>query len=298
MVKTEFEVFLEKEIEKGKGVYFPATAGFLRRAFIKHLPCGTLHPNPQDEFCSPEIGPNYEIISRYEQDFRILKESQGYEYLKSAVCEPIEVERIHPDGYMILNGHHRWAAALRTDMKKLRVRIVDLTQEKDIRKMLSASRSDRRVTLDLDEVVFRPETDPFLEKPLRFPIRRIYKERLRRGIPGLFYLLNRLGYDIWVYTANNLSLDYLRYYFKHYHTHVDGIITGAARKMEDGSRLQEELSKAINAKYAVTVHVDNSTVVRTVRDGSTFDEFPLTDGGDGWVREVVKVFEEMQKNEQ
>ena len=229
MVKTEFEVFLEKEIEKGKGVYFPATAGFLRRAFIKHLPCGALHPNPQDEFCSPEIGPNYEIISRYEQDFRILKDSQGYEYLKSAVCEPIEVERIHPDGYMILNGHHRWAAALRTGMKKL---------------------------------------------------------------------LNRLGYDIWVYTANNLSLDYLRYYFKHYHTHVDGIITGAARKMEDGSRLQEELSKAINAKYAVTVHVDNSTVVRTVRDRSTFDEFPLTDGGDGWVQEVVKVFEEMQKNEQ
>ena len=91
MVKTEFEIFLEKEIEKGKGVYFPATAGFLRRAFIKRLPCGALHPNPQDEFCSPEVGPNYEIISRYEQDFRILKDNQGYEYLKSAVCEPIEV---------------------------------------------------------------------------------------------------------------------------------------------------------------------------------------------------------------
>ena len=294
MVKTEFEIFLEKEIEKGKGVYFPAAAGFLRRAFIKRLPCGTLHPNPQDEFCSPEVGPNYEIISRYEQDFRILKDNQGYEYLKSAVCEPIEVERIHPDGYMILNGHHRWAAALRTGMKKLRVRIVDLTQEKDIRKMLSTSRSDRRVTMDLDEVIFRPETDPFLEKPLRFPLRRIYKQRLRRGIPGLFYLLNRLGYDIWVYTANNLSLDYLRYYFNHYHTHVDGIITGAARKMEDGYRLQEELSKAINEKYAITVHLDNSSVVRTVRGGSSIDEFSLTDGGEGWAREVAKVFEEMQ----
>ena len=28
MVKTEFEVFLEKEIEKGKGVYFPSHRWF------------------------------------------------------------------------------------------------------------------------------------------------------------------------------------------------------------------------------------------------------------------------------
>ena len=28
--------------------------------------------------------------------------------------DPIVVEKVHPDGYMILNGHHRWAASMGT----------------------------------------------------------------------------------------------------------------------------------------------------------------------------------------
>ena len=68
----------------------------------------------------------------------------------------------------------------------------------------------------------------------------------------------------------------------------------ARRRIRECYRLQEELSKAINDKYAITVHLDNSSVVRTVRGGSSFDEFSLTDGGEGWAREVAKVFEEMQ----
>ena len=28
--------------------------------------------------------------------------------------EPLIVEKVHPEGYMLLNGHHRWAAALKT----------------------------------------------------------------------------------------------------------------------------------------------------------------------------------------
>ena len=85
----------------------------------------------------------------------------------SGAKEPVMVEKTRPDGYMILNGHHRWAAAYRVGLRKLKIKIVDLTTQRDIRKMLENATSDKRVTLDLDEVVFRPATDPYLEQSLR-----------------------------------------------------------------------------------------------------------------------------------
>ena len=45
------------------------------------------------------------------------------------VNEPIPVEKMYPEGYMILNGHHRWAAALRLGQPEIPVKIVNLTHE-------------------------------------------------------------------------------------------------------------------------------------------------------------------------
>ena len=39
--------------------------------------------------------------------------------------EPVIVHKMKPDGYMILNGHHRWAAALKTGLSKLRIEITN-----------------------------------------------------------------------------------------------------------------------------------------------------------------------------
>ena len=38
MAKTEFQTFLEQEVNKVKGVYYPVKAGFLRRLLIKEYP--------------------------------------------------------------------------------------------------------------------------------------------------------------------------------------------------------------------------------------------------------------------
>ncbi len=290
--RTMLESFLAEEIQKSKGISYPVKAGFLRRVFIRSLPCSKLHPNPGDEFCDPNIGPNYEIISRYKKDFGILRKGQDFPLQNSSVCEPIIVEKISPEGYMILNGHHRWAAARSVGAKKLRVRIVDLTLESDIRKMLNSSGFDRKVTLDLDEVVFRPETDPFLEKPLPFPLKRIYRERLRLGIPALFHMLNNRGYDIWVYTAGNISMEYLRHYFRHYRIHVTGIVTGTARKTPDGDNTRETLRKAFDSKYTSTVHISEDAVVRTFRGSKDYDEIRLNGSSETWSKDVMNAFEE------
>ena len=294
--KTAFQIFLEEEVNKVKGIYYPVSAGFFRRAFIRKAACSRLHPNPGDEFCLPEVGPNYSIIAGYEKDYRIIRDDpSAVRFLNSGIREPLVIEKTSPDGYMILNGHHRWAAALRVGIKRLPVHIVDLTRETDIRKMLDASRSDRRVTLDLDEAVFRAADDPCLEKALPFPLNRIYRERLRLGIPALFHALRSLGYDIWVYTAGYYSLDYLKLYFLHYHVPVTGIVTGTARKAAAGAGTAKELEKLVAGKYASTIHIDNEMILRTTSGSQDFDEFRLSGSSETWSREVLDALEEMNK---
>ena len=317
MAITDFSAFLAEEISKVKGIAYPVKAGFLRRVFIRRAACSKLHPNPNDEFCSREIGPNYEIMSRYMSEYRrVLTGSLDPVFINTAArrsCEAdwggsdeknsegsslgerILVERIHPDGYMILNGHHRWGAACRIGLDTLPIRIVDLTQESDFRKMLASSASERRVSLDLDEVIFRPADDPYLEKPLRFPLNRIYRERLRLGIPALFHMLNSDNYDIWVYTAGYYSLDYLRYCFKHYSIRVTGIVTGMARKAPSGTDTRKEMEALLNSKYKTAVHIDNDTVIRTDPASASFDEYRLSGDGSAWSREVMKIFEDWKK---
>ena len=295
MEDKQFESYLAEEVKRIRGIYYPTKAGFLRQTFVKAVPCNQLHPNPNDEFCFPEIGPNYGLISSYTKDYQKAgNDLAQLPYLDSAAAEPIFVEKTRPDGYMILNGHHRWAAALRVGMKKIPVKIVDLTQKNDIRKMLHATTSHRRVTLDLDEVIFRSADHPFLERQLPFPLQRFYQERLRLGIPALFNMMNRQGYDIWIYTAQYYSLEYLQRYFKHYHAYVTGIVTGTARKGPEGTDTRAELEKLCSSKYESTVHVDNETVILTRHGIQDYEEYPLSNDSEHWSRNVMDVFDRIK----
>ena len=158
--QTEFQQFLDSEVSKYKGVYIPVKAGVLRRLLVKKLPLYKLHPNPDDEFCFPEIGPNYQIITNYEEEMRRFDtDRQGAAvYGGSSAFEPLYVEKIRPDGYMILNGHHRWAAAVRMGLRKVPIKIVNLTQQMDVERMLRNATHDKRVAMDLDEVLILPVT--------------------------------------------------------------------------------------------------------------------------------------------
>ena len=116
----ELRQFIEDEVQKYNGIYMPINAGFLRRHLIRRLPLSRLHPNPNDEFCSRDVRPNEGIIARY---VRAYKEGRlatdpkdfvpGGSFEGDSAMDPLVVQRIHPNGYMILNGHHRWAAAHR-----------------------------------------------------------------------------------------------------------------------------------------------------------------------------------------
>jgi len=289
--KGEFDLFLEKEVGRIRGNYSPVRSSFLRRKFTKFLKCSVLHPNPGDEFCDPEIGPNYGIVSKYVQTIGYGKK-QGEDRFFD---EPVTVERITPDGYLLLNGHHRWAAAIKAGLPKIRVEIINLTQQKDIYEMLRRSKSNRRVVLDLDEVVFREAFGELTEKPLRFSFGRIINEPMRLGIPALFNDLNRRGYDIWVYTARYFSYESLQHYFRRHHTHVSGVVTGMKRKSGALAAVREQIEKKMSEQYEYTLHIDNDYVVRIDKKAKTYGEHRIEAPGIRWAGRVKEIVDEIEK---
>ena len=287
--KTQFEQYLAGEVSRYKGVAVPVRSGLLRRALVRHLPVKKIHPNPEDEFCSPEVGPGYSIISGYEQEIIRARRYMEREKIK----EPLTVERIRPDGYMLINGHHRWAAALLMGETRVPVRVVNLTTEMDIRLMLKNSRHERRAALDLDEVVFCGAEDAPAEKALGFPFGRIYRDRLARGIPALFRYLNTHGYDIWVYTSGLYSMEHIRQLFRLYHLRVHGIVTGTGRKKNTDAAVRKRIEAEIAAAYPETLHIDRRTVLRMDSGTGEYSEYGLTGDPETWSQEVMKILGEL-----
>ena len=282
---TDFEKYLAQRLEEDRGVLVPVKASLFELMFVKKTDCRKLHPNPEDEFCDPNIGPNDEIIGKYTEMIRINGNFGG---------KPLIVQKVNPDGYMILNGHHRWAAALRTGLNPVLISIVNVTQDKDIERMIQNSKNDKRVTLDLDEVAFCKDDGMPAEKPLRFPYNKMYKERIRQGIPALLLFLGRQGYDIWVYTAEYYSIEYLRGYFKQYSVKVDGIVTGTAKKRGESP----QMAKLLANQYVETLHIDNDMILRTWQDSRDFEEYPIEAEPSAWSRRVMEIVKRIRRGEE
>ena len=288
-----FQEYLAEEIKKYGGVMIPVKAGLMERLLVKEAEIKKLHPNPDDEFCMPGIGPNDRIISDYMACYQRYGSMKNPDAIEE---DPLIVEKVHPDGYIILNGHHRWAAFWRLGVKKAPVSIVNLTQKTDIEKMIRTSKHDRRVTLDLDEVAFCRGDEPGGEPIKGFPEGQ-FKERLRPGIPALLQYLSRQGYDIWGYTAEYYSIEYIREYFYYYTVKIDGIVTGTGRKRKGFAEERESIEQLVRERYKQTLHIDRRTVLRTFSGSKDFEEYPVEEGAFGWVQTVKSIIRRYENNE-
>ena len=292
---TKLQRFIGEELGKLTEDALPARAGFLERALVRRVRVKKLHPNPFDEFCFPDIGPNESIVARYTQAFLNSKSRGGdAELARSAAKERLEVQKLRMGGYMILNGHHRWAAAAMAGIPRLKVHILNLTQEKDLLKMLKKARHDQRVVLDLDEVVFVTDPDAPAEKPLPYPFSKFYPQRLRPGIPDLFSSLIGRGYDIWLYSGGYISVDHVRELLMLRRIPVTGVITGTNRKGPKGNKTREAMEKLLAGRYAVTLHADSQSVTRVDSRTRDFREYAL-DPSAVWHEEILKAVGALEK---
>ncbi len=284
MARTDLEQFILDEVEKEKGVFVPIKAGLLERLLVRKLSCRKMHPNPEDEFCFPDIGPNLEIISRYVAQFKENRDKN-----LPLMDEPLIVQKIRPSGYMLLNGHHRWAAALRLGIREVPVSVVNAIFESDIRVMLENSTHTKRATIDLDEVIFRDPKDPDIEKSPGLFNFRLRGKRLRRGTPALISHLKKKGYDVWVYSQKYYSIDDIQRYFKRYSAGVDGVITGAGKM---------KVENLIADKYKMTLHIDNDLLLVTHPKSQEFQEIEIKCDPHDWSREVIAAVDTIKTDEE
>ncbi len=120
MANTKLMQLIADDIERYKDSRKLVHASLFERLFKRSIPLSELHPNPDDEFAEPSIGPNGSIISEYTEK---IKEYQRWQ--DDIFPEPILVQKMKPDGYMIINGHHRWAAAVQMGIPKIHAAIVN-----------------------------------------------------------------------------------------------------------------------------------------------------------------------------
>ena len=278
---NNLEKYIAEDIRKYRGISYPVGTGLLRRLLVKQAKVGKIHPNPRDEFSQPEVGPNMSIINQYVQQLTKTR----YDLVKYRFDEPLLVQRMKPDGYMLLNGHHRWAAAVHLKVNTVPIRIVNLTQGKDVDRMLKSSGNSKRVSLDLDEVVFnRPAEETVMRH-----------DQLRRGVPALFHFLKECHYDIWLYSAKYDSMDDVRRFFRRYRIRIDGIVTGQVQGRPGIEEVRERLDTLMTEKYTKTVHIDGTGVLCIDRQAKKFADYTLSGREDTWSEEIMDVMTAYEK---
>ncbi len=119
-LRSSFYTQVQEDLAAMEGKRQVVRANPIERLTVRHIDAEEMHVNPDDEFADPEIGPSDRIINEYEQEIREL-----WTDLKRIFPDPIVVYKLKPKGYLILNGHHRWAAALKSGYSKLHAVIIN-----------------------------------------------------------------------------------------------------------------------------------------------------------------------------
>jgi RHS repeat-associated protein len=87
-------------------------SSLLEKLLGANVPIELLRPNPMDEFVT--VAPSDRMIAKH---LRYIIEHGTIE-------SPILVDKLSDGTYQIINGHHRWAAAIRAGLKKIPVKFL------------------------------------------------------------------------------------------------------------------------------------------------------------------------------
>ena len=155
-----------------------------------------------------------------------------------------------------------------------------------------------RVSFDLDEVLFVSPATHKTEPPLPFPFNRIYTERLRLGPPELINKLQKLGYEVWVYTSSYRSERYIKSLFRHYGVRFDGIVNAERHLREVQGDRKTVLPQKMPNHYRISLHVDDEMVICSLGRQYGFRTYHLDAQDDDWKDKIIARAEEVKALEQ
>ena len=152
-----------------------------------------------------------------------------------------------------------------------------------------------RVSFDLDEVLFVNPATHKTEDALPFPLNKFYKERLRAGTPELIKTLQKMGYEVWVYTSSFRTVTYIKRLFSHYGVKFDGIINGTRHLKEVQNGRSQILPQKVPNRYRISLHIDDEAVICSYGREFGFDAYQLDAQDDEWKEKVIAKAEEVKR---
>ena len=154
-----------------------------------------------------------------------------------------------------------------------------------------------RVSFDLDEVLFVSPKTHKTEPPLPFPLRNLFKERLRLGTPSLIRTLQALGYEVWIYTSSFRSENYIRRLFRCYGVRLDGIVNGTRHLKEVQRDNKTVLPQKLPNRYRISLHIDDEAIVCTSGRQYGYNVYQLEAQDDDWKEKIIARAEQIRKRE-
>ncbi len=285
-IVDEYQKLVLDDVKTYAGICRPVKSSIPARIFIRKLPVNKLHPNPEDEFCDPKIGPSYPIVTNYIQEFQ-----KGGRQNKLPFGQGLTVEKMSTGGYMLLNGHHRWLAANILGYKKVQVNVVNAISETEVIAAINSSDKRMCVSFDLDEVLLTDRHSELADHRLIFPYNFIIRRTLRKHAGNLINELRGLGFDVWVYSGSAVSREEVHRLMSLHKARVDGMVM--LLKGKSSSNLQQ----AFRDKYELSLHIDNENLLWVNTRTREYDSIPVA-GGAAWAADAlakVRGLEELKR---
>ena len=155
--------------------------------------------------------------------------------------------------------------------------------------------SKMRISFDLDEVLFvRPDTHK-VESQLLFPFNIFFKERLRYGTPYLINTLQKVGYEVGVYTSSFRSEFYIKTLFRCYGVKFDAIVNAQRHLKEVQGNRKQMLPQKVPNHYHIKLHVDDESVICSYGKQFGYAAYQLDAPDDEWTEKIIAKAEEVKK---
>ncbi len=161
--------------------------------------------------------------------------------------------------------------------------------------MSKNNKEKMRVSFDLDEVLFVYPKTHKTEPELKFPFNKIFKERLRLGTPDLINSLQKLGYEVWVYTSSFRSERYIKWLFKLYGVKFDGIINAQRHLKEVQKNSSYILPQKVPNRYHISLHIDDESIICTQGKNYGYEAYQLDAPDDEWKEKIIAYAGEIRR---
>ena len=152
-----------------------------------------------------------------------------------------------------------------------------------------------RVSFDLDDTIFVSPQKFRTENELKFPLNKLFKERLRFGTIKLFNYLYENNIEIWIYTTSFRSERYIRNLFRCYGLKVNEIINGERHEKKVQRSLSEIMPSKYPAKYRIDLHIDDDVSVMKNGIQYGFNVFIISNQDDKWVEMIIEKITSIKK---